>query len=234
MNTTKKAFLITILAAGSIFACEERPNDLQNPSAELRATFDAIQAIHELAAKLAKESADRGEAKIALGAKRWSGSNPSRDQTKQGLFLSIEEYPSNLATPWGKVEIYGGGSYQDSTVGKLFNGFRKNMQLKFVKNTCEKGGPYPDDVIKFYKGDLGNPIEINRKELEKYRGTDVPILANYCGCESIYEVESVQGVKLPKAEPLTKWENYRAFDDVKKSWIALTARRIQTLDQESR
>ena len=192
--------------------------------AERIATFRAVQAIHDLAAAVAQQVHAEDDTDLTLGKKGWPTPNPCYYQTKRGLFLATESYPNYLCSPWGKVQIYGSGSYSGGDkINNVFNKFRESITLEFVENICEKGRDggilYRGNVIKFYKENYQTPIA--EAELDKYRGTSTRILANYCGATSIYAIKAIDGKELPTPEHL-KWKDYRKYEESRADWARMT------------
>lgn len=220
MNKTKLTiFLLSIiLLSQNVFGIS---SDETQPTAadEKTRTFEAIQKIHVLAALIAQNAKNHGVNWLQLGKDGWPRSNPYYRQTKQGLFLLAHSYPTELATPWGEVKVYGGAACDGKKIDYIYNEFRKRLKLKFVRNFCEKGKkPFGiSDKVKFYLDNCDN--QIPEEELDNYRGTNARILANYCGCDSLYEITEIDGIPLPEPEELIK--EYRKYDKIKKEWEEL-------------
>lgn len=216
----------------------EQNNNLNVHSPELKTTFEVIQDIYGLAARVKKDAK-----KHDISMKLRKDVRSAEDRTKQGLYLTVETYPRSLQTPWGQLDIFDGasysrslqtpwgqvviidnGSYHDSHISDgshldmIFNEFRKNMKLKFVRNTCEKSSENRDKkAVQFYKENFQTPIF--PEHLEKYRGTDTKIISSLCGCRSIYEIAKFGDIELPKAEQLGKQNFFdRKHEHVEKSW----------------
>jgi hypothetical protein len=181
-------------------------------SEERVVTFSAIQAIHDLAAKVAQQVRAEDDTRLENGKEGEPTPNPYCYKTKRGLFLATESYPKFLYSPWGEIKIYGGGSYSgDDKIINVFNKFRESLTLEFVENICEKGRDRVmfrhGNVIKFYKENYQTPIA--ETELDKYRGTSTRIIANNCGASSIYAIKAINGKELPTPEHLeqSKYED---------------------------
>lgn len=188
------------------------------------AVFNAIKTIHGMARTTRDEVRSDG-IRLSLGLDGWPEPWYGAEQAKQGLYLVAETYPEHLITPWGEVKVYGGGSYPgDADMAKIFNRFKERLDLKFVVNTGEKSEKgcrthgYDQAKVHFYKNNRTN--EIPESELDRYRGTDTRILANYCGLGSLYEITAIDGIKLPQPERLPIRES-RKVAECETEWIRL-------------
>ena len=185
--------------------------------------FKKIQLIRSIAKNVAKQSKQLGHIRsIELGEEGWPDPNPFYDQTKQGMYLSIDRYPKKLGTPWGQIMVYGSGTPSTN----LTLAFMKNFKLAFKRNACQDFNHLPMGVydsdkknIKFYKVDAeNNKTEIPRESLNQYKGTDTLITSNLCGCKSLYEILEVKGQPIPKLEQFNYYKDFRPYEHIKADW----------------
>ena len=226
----KKLFIISASALISIaiFAADN-DNDkrqvscLDHNSSKLRATFEAIQDIHRLAAETPKDVEADGGGELQLGVEGWPGSYPDQNQTKQGLFLVCSNsLPQYLATPLGKVSIFGKVishfRYDASKLPKIFDAFREMLRLSFVGIE----GEYVQGR-KFFVLDKNGAINeiITKEKLLGLYGSDERVVDNCSsGYAFIYKILAIGNTPLPNPIEADS-EDYRKYKTVKESWNKL-------------
>ncbi len=198
--------------------------------------FKIIQQIREVAEHAQQEVRDHGEdLKFSSVKKHWPNANPFYHKTEQGLYLSTENYPMFLHTPWGQVKIYGSGSYlmHDGIdpSALLTNIFFKHFTLAFERNVCDikdwKKNHNPqigyDESPVFHRiDDHQKRTQISQEDLQAYKNTDVNIQANYAGCHSIYKVLAFHNKKLPESQESQESTSYATYKETDKEWNLLS------------
>lgn len=201
----------------------------QTQNQPLPAEYSAIKRIHQIAKKVAEEVIKDGTMSyIGLGKKGWPEPNRFYQQTKHGIYLTIDNYPKSLGTPYGEVTIYGAASYYDngdtnsaSYYGdaKFTQKFMSHLDLAFVRNTCEDLSE-----SKFYLSTHETPWqEIQKKDLDQFRGTNQLIRGSHhsCECTSIYAIKKIQEMLLPELSLHEKASDVKTHEQLHKEYASL-------------
>ncbi|MFZ5954650.1 MAG: hypothetical protein ACOYT8_06165 [Candidatus Dependentiae bacterium] len=184
--------------------------------------FTFIQKIHQHAEDIASHLKDKYCTFIKNGRQDWPGSNPSKYQTKRGLFITIGTYPHSLWTPWGEVKLYGHGHGNTSKFILATKLLFEKMEVKFYGN-CES--MFGKEKVSFYEAQENSPAEtfklkkINSEEYKQAKGTNKIIITDCGGC-SIYEIMSLDGIRLESPELLPDIE-YKESKAVHSEWEAI-------------
>lgn len=207
--------------------------------------FKVVQKIFKIAEEVRKEAKEQNLAEVGSGQKDWPGINPYYNQTKQGLFLSIESYPHSLFTPWGEAMLFGGGSGSYFGFLALSQAFLNRLKTVFETTTEFFSN---EDKVKFYEiiapikredidkdksmdsnessqyyEQLGNKLlkELSREEVTAKKKQETLIVSDYCGFGSIYKVLAVDQEKLPDPE-MQERSKYLSYESAKKTWEIMT------------
>jgi len=204
--------------------------------------FKIMQEIFKIAREV-REEFEPLDFSIGDGQKLWPGSNPFYCQTKQGFFISTDMTPDKLYTPWGYVELFGGGCGKGWAFDVFNQAFLKRFKTSFAyvtKSSLDR------DRVKFYalKQQEGSQEvidlkallvsgnyesyeniyrELSEEEIKAQQGKEIIIRSNYCGCESVYKLHEVNGHQLPEPEMLP-WKKYRSYKVTNMIWDILQDR----------
>ncbi len=116
-------------------------------------------------------------------------------KTKEGicLLIGVLGRPILVGTPLGAYFFdttkYKSNDEKDNE--KYQDIISKNFKLSFCCNLGEK-----EKYIKFYLENVSH--EISKEDLDKYRNTDAIIFSDQDLCSSVYRVERVGEIELPK------------------------------------
>jgi len=192
---TKTVFLLSIVLVFDTMLTSGAPRAMDNV-ADLIAKDKVFNAISDVRNVLADSRQERGLPSISSVCE----CNHSDSNIRIGLYLFDEPLGCiNLATPWGMVKFY--DEQQRISVPDRYEDFkaiRKSTKLRFVKNEGEGAVCLLTGRVQIYKEDDLEPISL--AYLEGCRDTDTYISSSYIGRKSIYKIESVRGIDLPKPE----------------------------------
>ncbi len=179
------------------------------------ALFKQVQKLHALALEAVEEVKEQGLI-ISITDGRDGSPHPSRNiQTKQGLFLVIDSYPTSLYTPWGQIELLRNGFGSDPGFLAISQAFLRKVQAIFDHTESE--------VNKIYK--IIGPIK-NSTDLEKYRqcisseeakalnGQEILVVSDF----SLYKLNGFSAEVLPAAEFFISEREYRSDKVIEALW----------------
>jgi len=201
--------------------------------------YQGIQEIYELASHVLKEAKHAGlKFEYSEGREGWPSPNPFYYQTKQGLALYIDWSPSHLATPFGEVKIYGGGSSSDDSPLSVAELFIKRLNAVFqhvdyggslegrdkghmfeIAVSSEQGILRKISAVKEKK-------QISEKEVKSKKGTKNLIINDACGNYTVYNIGKVKGEKVPNVVWYDVEEATRSYELIKRMWEMLEADRL--------
>ncbi len=199
-------------------------------------TYRVIQDVYQLASQVLKEAKAAGlDFEYTEGSKDWPEPNPFYYQTRQGFELYIGAAPSHIATPFGKIKIFGGGSsrgYSPQSVSEVFikrlNGIFKGVTssrsfLGDERGVLRKVDFSPGNTIReLSKSDFQG---ITEEEMEREQGSQKLILNSLCGNESIYEIGQVGGRALLPVQHYSQRSQQRSYELINKIWSMLEQKR---------
>lgn len=240
----KIIIMVTLLTMVTIQCMEEQPGKdisvddavvvpIQQDIKMFPPEFLAIQKIRDIERVFAdKASADTNCSYKVDIDKVSPGKLPFYDQTKQGLYLVTTYIYPALGTPYGRIALF--GSFSDSKshgCKDLTYQFMRYLTLKFLYNSGERpeGATfYRAHEPTFYtsndnSGHLKHWIPITQNKLNSLRGTNTLIYTDWCEYCSVYEIEAIDGMPVPKLieyKP-AKILNYYEYKEVKKEYKAL-------------
>lgn len=173
---------------------------------------------------------------VRFGPDDWPGSNSFYSQTKSGLFLYMgSSYPCSLATPWGKIAIYGSGSANGGGFTALTRRFLQHVSLTFSEIPFPHQASYDHDKVKYYAVNIptyllpthkpyqaGNRImNPTPATLAAYEGQPVMVYSSMCGYEPTFELHALDGELLPKPQLKQYYKDYRSYGATNQIWTLL-------------
>jgi hypothetical protein len=189
------------------------------PSPELTQTFKAVQAIRTFAAEIAHTHAIT-RMSTEPSVEDSLEVEPLLDQTKQGLFLRLNDRWVAICTPWGRVCIYNHHRCDPQKIHHASTDFFNHFRLAFIQNEAEA----VDNIRFFRRNDDGSSTEITKLKLELLRGTPTIIYAvgakwKYPD-DSLYKIRAVDDIQLP--EPIERHRSeFLAPAIAEKQWLTM-------------
>lgn len=200
-------------------------------------SYEAIQYIWSFAESIKAEAQAIGiDFDYSVAKKGWPEPNPFYYQTVQGLGLYIDTGVSHLASPFGKIEVYSGGSTSYYAIHSISEAFIKRLGCKL------RLAPVSSRQSMFYKGDEGTVHEVepgipkgeNIRVVSKYHlreisreaaearvGSNYLLYNSYCGISSVYNVTKFETGDAPELIWPKKGEDKRSHELIKRVWELL-------------
>lgn len=189
--------------------------------------FLAIQKIYEITHQCIREFHGKNGLNIfPLNEIKRPQPHSMNCQTKQGLYLVIDVYPTHLGTPYGEIELFNGFSYSHDENIAFTLAFMKHMTLHFIKNSGEDASivdsyAQKNREIPFYISDTyGSLYQIKKENLESLRNTRV-LVTSLPGLPSLYDISSVQNISLPEIVLCEKEQNLKSLETLKEEYAVL-------------
>ncbi len=194
--------------------------------------FKVMQRIFEIAHEVRTEFKGLGFA-ISDGQESRLCSNSS--QTKQGFFLLLESTPARLATPWGDVRLFSGGSGYGYLFKAFTQDFMKRFKVAFVAPPRQRrNAVWQDSYYETTADDLKALIRSGKKiamsitkltedEVQQRDGTEKIIFHGLWGHYTTYKLLEVDGNPLPEPK-MRESTDYRSHETTDMIWKILEDR----------
>lgn len=192
-------------------------------------SYQVIQDIYDLVTNVKKEVNESGlEFDMDEGRLGWPSPDPYCDQTKEGFSLNINWVP-HLSTPFGKIKLFGGGSYSRNSPLSVSEIFIKRLDAVLEDVSGAKEGNFFEIVVSDNPGKIREitekeMIKITLEDAKKRKRTQNLIVHN-CGGQSFYKIRKVGDQRISELSwPKTK-EEKRNDKTVKSMWRMLEQKR---------
>lgn len=148
-------------------------------------------------------------------------------QTKKGIFLVMSDFPEQVFTPWGRVDLVKKISHRSDYTGSLAASqlffTRVQASIHEFMGTSREYNVVLAPITR--STDLKTALEdIAKKDLASYIGTSKLLIAIKCGHNTIYRVNQIDAQKVPEAQMYDYTKQYRNPEEVEHVWKLMEAR----------
>lgn len=198
--------------------------------------YNVIQNIYSLASSVLQEAK---EAEVLFnyfeGRKQSPLPNPLYYQTKSGVVLYCNSAPNHIATPFGEIIIFNGGSSSGNSHISASEVFIKRLNATFEKITEKDLGITNSNYYEISNSLESNQIRkinpeefrpIHKQDLENKKGSKNLILDLYPGNYSVYKINEIYGKILPEPICHSAGNQMRSFTLVRTVWEMLEKNRL--------
>lgn len=187
---------------------KQKENDSSSTDLRSDNTGAVVKRIQAIADEIAKKMYDNYRGILDRDNKELADFCYKEYCTKSGLLLYVGSYPSALATPKGPEQIFGSGLFMgDYACAIATKFFFERVKVKFVgsytptvyRDLSNKKITYFDVTIDNEKREAVWK-KLTQQEYDAAKGTDKHIISSNRTCDSVYEVQSVDGIELHRPQ----------------------------------